>query len=425
MPDSSSSTLGSTPDTPLPLFRAEALAHRGERLQGGVNLALPIAWHAIGAVLLVMLVVTAAFLATASYPRIETATGTIVADRGVAAIVPAKPGVVETVLVREGEMVGPGTPLVRLRADEVRTGGQSVALGLLDSFRTQERDLAAQSTELAAAAQAEAARVAASLVGLRQEIVALESQAQLQERLVLAAERELNEVRTVAERGFISRRDLQVREDTWLGRRQQGMQIASTLAAKRAAVDEADKALAQAQAQARAQLAGLSASRAEVAQRAMTADAAARFVIASPVAGRVTALTARSGQPANPQNPLMSVVPAGSTIVAELQIPSSAAGFLRAGQGVRLAIDAFPYQQYGSVQGRIATLSEVTVGRPGPNGTTVPVYLATVTLEKPHVQAFGRPQPLMPGMALQARIKTSERSLVGWLFQPLFAVARR
>lgn len=425
MPDSPHLIAGSTPATPLPLFRTEALAHRSERLQGSVNLALPITWHGIGAVLLLVVVVIAAFLATASYPQIETAMGAIVAESGVATIVPAKPGVIEAVAVREGEIVRPGTPLVRLRADEVRISGQSVALGLLDSFRAQERDLATQSIELAAAAQAEVGRVAASLAGLRQEVSALEAQARLQEQLVAVAEREIEQMRDVAERGFISRRDLQAREDIWLGRRQQAMQIASTMAAKRAAIQEASKALVQAQAQARAQLAGLSASRAEVSQRAMTADAAAGFVIASPIAGRVTALVARSGQAANPQIPLMSVMPAGSTLVAELQIPSSAAGFLRTGQGVRLAIDAFPYQQYGSMQGTISTLSGTTVGRPGPNGTTVPVYLATVALEKPFVQAFGRPQPLMPGMTLQARIKTSDRSLVGWLFQPLFAVARR
>jgi membrane fusion protein len=41
------------------------------------------------------------------------------------------------------------------------------------------------------------------------------------------------------------------------------------------------------------------------------------------------------------------------------------------------------------------------------------------------VVAFGRYQPLQPGMTLTARIVTEKRSLLRWLFEPIYAVRNR
>ena len=55
----------------------------------------------------------------------------------------------------------------------------------------------------------------------------------------------------------------------------------------------------------------------------------------------------------------------------------------------------------------------------------VPVYLVTAELAEPFVRAFGRRQPLLPGMTLSARIVAERQSLLHWLFEPLFAVGGR
>jgi membrane fusion protein len=49
----------------------------------------------------------------------------------------------------------------------------------------------------------------------------------------------------------------------------------------------------------------------------------------------------------------------------------------------------------------------------------------TVKLAQSWVMAFGRRQPLVPGMTLTARIITERQNLFQWLFEPLFAVQRR
>ena len=178
-------------------------------------------------------------------------------------------------------------------------------------------------------------------------------------------------------------------------------------------------------AQSRVQGASLAATRAQVAGQAANAAGARSYVLRAPVAGRVTALTARIGQPANAQVPLMAIVPAGSVLRAELAIPSSAIGFIKPGQAVRLAIDAFPYQRFGTVNGKVLTVSASAISRTGPNGAVFAVYPVTVALDQFGVEAFGRREPLISGMTLTARIVTEQQSLLEWLFEPLYAVRRR
>ncbi|MFL6844306.1 MAG: HlyD family efflux transporter periplasmic adaptor subunit [Allosphingosinicella sp.] len=149
------------------------------------------------------------------------------------------------------------------------------------------------------------------------------------------------------------------------------------------------------------------------------------YTLTAPCRGIVTAVAARPGQPAEPGQPLMVVVPDGATPRAELYVPTRAAGFLAAGQEVRLAVDAFPYQQFGTRTARIAAVSRVAVPRRLADGRSVPVYLVSADLDRPWVAAFGRRHGLLPGMTLTARIVTERQSLAEWLFEPLFAARGR
>jgi membrane fusion protein len=148
-------------------------------------------------------------------------------------------------------------------------------------------------------------------------------------------------------------------------------------------------------------------------------------VLRAPVAGRVTALTARIGQPVSQQGQLMTIVPAGAKLHAELAVPSAAIGFVKQGQEVRLAIDAFPYQRFGTVMGKVQTVSASAINAQGPNETRIAVYPVTVVIDQANIAAYGRSEPLVSGMTLSARIVTEKQSLLEWLFEPLFAVRRR
>lgn len=407
------------------LFRKEVLEHRANRLHGDVNLAVPISWQLIGFALLAALVAAFLFLSFASYSRVETVSGAIVLDRGIASIVPTRSGTVTALDAREGQQVEAGAQLAEIRSEEAMTGGSTGPRRVMEALEQQDATLAGQSSMMMSAASAERSRLAEQITGLNQEVVSINDQIASQRRLVEVAENEFQSITGVAERGFISQRDLRAREEAVLARRQQLSQLEQSRGAKTSQLAEARRGIAQARASAQAQAAGVASSRAELAQRLADVEAVRGYTLTSPISGTVTAVTARIGQPVSQQSALMIVVPDDARPRAELYVPTNAAGFLAVGQEVRLAVDAFPYQRYGAVAARISEISSVAIPRVRPDGSAIPVYLLTAEITQPWVVAFGRKQPLLPGMALNARIVTEKQSLFRWLFEPLFAVSGR
>ena len=399
--------------------------HRAERLHGDVSLAVPVSWQAIGYLIAAALVVALAFLALGSYARVETVSGAIVIDKGTAPIVPSRAGIISGLSVREGEIVLAGTPLAMIRSEEDRVEGATTPERIVSALRDQDGQLFNQGSMLLQAAKAERSRLSASADGLRQELLTLDQQIVDQRRLVSLAEADFQQTEAIAAKGFISRRDVELRESSLLARRQALSQLQQARAAKSASQAEAGRAIVQAGAAAQAQAAGVMSQRIELTQQLAQAEAAQGYTLVSPIDGTITALTARLGQPAIAGQPLMIVMPKGGRKRVELHVPTNAVGFLSPGQEVRLSVDAFPYQRFGTVTARIAEIATTVVGKSAANGATVPVYLVTADLGQDSVEAFGKRQPLMPGMALTARIVTQKQSLFEWLFEPLFAVARR
>jgi membrane fusion protein len=407
------------------LFRKEVSQTLKDRLPGDVTIIVPVAWQSICYLIFGSVVAGGMFLSNASYSRVETVSGTIMPDTGVSTIVSTRAGVIADVAVREGQQVEVGAELARIRSEEEGSTELSPSALVEAAIARQDASLAAQSDAAQASAQAQNAQLAAQRTGLIAEIGQLQSQISTQQALIASAQKDLDRARSIADRGFISGRDMQVREETLLARQQGLSQLAQALAAKRAALAESERGVAQLAAQTRAQAASLSAARAQVAQQAASTAGARSYVLRAPVSGRVTALTARIGQSTGPQSQLMVIVPKGAKLRAELALPTAAIGFVKKGQTVRLAIDAFPYQRFGTVSGSVETVSASAVNAQGPNGSTIAVYPVTVELDAMSVSAFGRNEPLLSGMTLTARIITEKQSLLEWLFEPLFAVQRR
>jgi membrane fusion protein len=364
------------------------------------------------------------FLSMATYARIETVAGGIVPDAGISSIIPSRSGTVSVLTVREGDIVSAGQQLVAIRAEEDSARGPA-AVQIETAIGQQDASLAAQTLATQIAAQAQLSQIAAQGSGMRAEIAQLRAQVSLQRDLVASAQADLARAKGVADRGFISGRDLQVRQEALLTRQQGLAQLTQSLAARQSALTAGERSAAQIAAQARAQTATINASRAQVAQQAASTNGSRAYVLRAPLAGRVTALTAHVGQAVSPQSPLLSIIPAGSTLRAELAVPSAAIGFVKPGQDVRLAIDAFPYQRFGTVPGKVLTTATTAISQTSASGAVVPVYPVVVAIPSARISAYGRNEPLVSGMTLTARIVTEKQSLLQWLFEPLFAVRNR
>ena len=178
--------------------------------------------------------------------------------------------------------------------------------------------------------------------------------------------------------------------------------------------------------------AGLSRDRSALDQRIAQIDsqtgqttAARGHVVRAPQAGRVAALRARTGEQVEPGAPLAIVLPEDASLIAELYLPSRAAGFVEPGQAVKLMYDAYPYYKFGIARGEVRTVAAVAQ-RPDEIGIAADspelLYRVGVAPDASSVKAFGREHALQPGMELSADVVLEDRRLVDWLLEPLESI---
>ena len=138
------------------------------------------------------------------------------------------------------------------------------------------------------------------------------------------------------------------------------------------------------------------------------------YLLRAPVAGHVSALQARVGLGADPAVPLLSIVPTGSVLQAELLVPARAIGFVAPGQTVRLAYEAFPYQRFGLHGGHVRTVSRNLLR---PAELVAPIAIAEPSYR---VTVAARPADLA---GVRPRLSTRPRHDVegGYRVRPPFA----
>jgi hemolysin D len=150
--------------------------------------------------------------------------------------------------------------------------------------------------------------------------------------------------------------------------------------------------------------------------------------LVAPVDGIVQQLAIHTvGGVVQPAQALMVIVPEGGGIEVEAQILNKDIGFIREGQPVRVKLEAFPFTDYGLVEGVVENISrdaiqqEAGAGANGKAAAPALVYSARIRLERSTIEAGGRTQPIGPGLAVQAEIKTGERRIIQYLLSPISA----
>jgi membrane fusion protein len=409
------------------LFRPEAVVHATRRLSGDVVLVAPLSLRLIGLLLTAVVFAAILFASLATYARRANVTGWLVPDQGfIRATTPAA-GLIAHLLVREGDVVEEGQQLAEVRvAAEIAGGnaGAAVAQGLRDEAAAIKARSEAQIAKL----EAEVPQTQTRLDNLQVELTQLEQQASLQERRVALADNAVNEVEAAAA-GSIARREIEQRRSAALAARQELVSLqrqAVAITRERADLAARLKIIPIEITETKAQT---EAAEASLKQRASEAEQRRAVLVLAPIAGRIAALPVAAGQPIAANATLAVITPVASKLEAELLAPSRAAGFIEPGQEVQLQLHAFPYQRFGVVPGAVKTVSTTVLG---PNEISIPglsiqepVFRVHVTLSRAAIDAYGKSYPLQPGMLLNADIVFDRRTLLQWLFDPLYAVGQR
>jgi hemolysin D len=141
-------------------------------------------------------------------------------------------------------------------------------------------------------------------------------------------------------------------------------------------------------------------------------------IVRSPIDGIVFELPVRRPGPVvEPGQIVAQVAPKDSQLILKAQIPSEQSGFLEEGMPVKIKFDAYPYQDYGVMEGRvnwIAPNSRVHSTNQG----NIDTFELDITLDQPYVQAGNQRVALIPGQTATAEVVIRQRRVIDFILDP-------
>jgi membrane fusion protein, hemolysin D len=395
--------------------------------------------------LIMVLFLTAVLWATFSHIDIvAVAQGKIIPNGYTKIIQPLESGVIKTIFVQDGQTVKKGDVLIELDStvngadqeryvNEYRAAKTEAARlrALIAGERSFEAPPGANPDFIALQRQmlrdqfAEyQARTEAARHLVDQRVAALDVTKENVARLLATVPIETERAaayRQLLQDQFVSKMDYLQFEQQRIDRAQELAGQKQKLAQDKAALSEAEKnyrALISEFLQTRqAELSAAETKAASLEQEAIKAGQRTDFqTLTAPIDGVVQQLTVHTvGGVVTPAQQLMMIVPQASELDVEAWVENKDIGFVNEGQPVEIKIETFPFTIYGTINGRLISVSDDAMVQE--KGGLV--YAARVAMARSTMQVEHKHLHLSPGMAVTVEIKTGTRRAIEYLLSPL------
>ncbi|MFB2933957.1 HlyD family efflux transporter periplasmic adaptor subunit [Aerosakkonemataceae cyanobacterium BLCC-F154] len=141
-----------------------------------------------------------------------------------------------------------------------------------------------------------------------------------------------------------------------------------------------------------------------------------QLTFTAPVDGVVSSLNVRNpGEVVQPGQTAIELAPEDAPLVLLAKLPNHEAGFVKTGMPVKVKLDAYPYQDYGIISGKVRTISPDAK----PDERFGAVYRVEVELERNFVKTNQRKIPFKAGQTATADIVIRERRIIDVLLDPI------
>lgn len=140
----------------------------------------------------------------------------------------------------------------------------------------------------------------------------------------------------------------------------------------------------------------------------------------SPVDGVVKSLRMNTlGGVLRAGDELMQISPTDVDLLLELKVMPVDIGQLHLGLPASIKVDAFDYTIYGSLDGKLEYISSDTLSEQGANGQVTSNYKARVRFNAKQANSKLNLHDLKPGMTASVDIQTGSRSVLTYLIKPI------
>ncbi|MFB2839606.1 HlyD family efflux transporter periplasmic adaptor subunit [Floridanema evergladense] len=141
-------------------------------------------------------------------------------------------------------------------------------------------------------------------------------------------------------------------------------------------------------------------------------------VVRTPVSGRILKLDLQSiGQQVKTGQQVAQILPTNTSMLVKARVALQDIGQVQIGQTVQLRISAYPYPDYGVLQGKITSISADAITPQNSVEQSSPYYEVTIEPEKSFLVKSDRYYPLQPGMEVTANIISKEETFLSFILR--------
>ncbi len=146
-------------------------------------------------------------------------------------------------------------------------------------------------------------------------------------------------------------------------------------------------------------------------------DKIARSSIRAPVSGIVNKVHIKTlGGVLQPGAPIVEIVPAEDTLLAEAKISPSDIAFVKLGQEATVKLTAYDYSIYGGLEGVVEQISADTFLKEEDGQS---YYRILIRTGERSLKTTGQSFEILPGMIAQVDIKIGKKSILDYMLKPL------
>lgn len=348
-------------------------------------------------------------------------------------------GTVAAVKVKEGQTVKAGQTLLELESEIARTELQQ-AQARLEGQLNRGTQLELVNNQMGVAvhtqqlqSQAQVSEQLAQRDQIRQRLNSSRKVSVLEEERLAVAQNDVQRHRGLWQKGVISKSKLEEVEGVMFERQRLLEQVQSDIQQAQAELEKqqstyesvlraGELAVLGSQRQLKELQSQITDVRSEVAQTKKLMQSLQfqlqQRVLRAPTNGTIFQLSIENpGSVLQPGQPITQIAPQGAALVFRAQMPSPESGFLRVGLPVKLKFDAYPFQDYGVVQGHLRWISPDSKVVETPQGK-VETFELEIALEQTYIQNKNQRVVLTPGQTGTAEVVVRQRRIIDFILDP-------
>ena len=405
------------------------------------------------AVLFIILVVWAIF---GKLDIIASAEGRLVPETYIKIVQPSDAGIVQEILVKEGEQVQQGQVLMRMdtqlaRADE-KTIANDLALrslqlrrinaelagipliknandpdDLFNQIESQYRDRRLSYTDALEQAQD-------ALNKSQHEYDSAKEVLSKLQQIIPILKQQADSYADMGKDGYVAQMTVLDKQRDFLEKSQDLRAQQSTVAGLASAVSQAKKQIDQITSKYHSDLQNervdAGGQRRKLEQDWLKQEHKSGLLeLKAPQSGIVKDIATHTiGTVVSPGTVLLSIVPENEPLVAEIMIRNDDVGFVHIRQMVKVKLASYPFAEYGMLEGEVTRIqadsdsdTQSQIKDPSRDKSQSPpsVYKAIVSLSSQVLNSEGKKMKLVPGMQVVAEINQGSRTVMRYLLSPV------